>query len=275
MQSRSRSARLEGTLFSRQETAPRARWAFALPLVVGLVALVPRGAFGALASGLAQSESGQSGLAQSGLAQSAEPQPARPAAEAAQSANGAAPSKQALDGLLDAFRKSPGVSARFTEEKHIALLKKPLTSQGSLYFLSPDKLARHVESPKRSVVLLEGNELRISDGKGVRTVDLTKNAAIAALVRSFVHLLHGDRAALERDFHVDFSDRGESWLLRLTPKAAPLDKLVDVISVSGQGLVLREMAVMEPSGDRTLTRFSEVNTARRFSDEEKKRLFTL
>ncbi len=180
-----------------------------------------------------------------------------------------------LDALLDAFRKSPGVSARFTEEKHIALLKKPLKSEGALYFMAEGKLARHVESPKRSVILLEGNDLRISDGKGVRTVDLAKNAAVAALVRSFVHLLRGDRAVLEKDFKVDFSDRGGTWQLRLTPKTAPLSNLVTGITVTGQGLVLSEMTVAEPNGDSTVTRFSEVNTARRFTEAEQKQLFSL
>jgi outer membrane lipoprotein-sorting protein len=179
-----------------------------------------------------------------------------------------------LDGLLEAFRKSPGVSARFTEEKHISLLKKPLKSEGALYFMAPDKLARHTEKPKRSVILLEGNDLRISDGKGVRTVDLAKNAAVAALVRSFVHLLRGDRAVLEKDFKVDFTDRGGSWLLELTPKTAPLSNLVTAIRVTGQGLVLSDMTVAEPNGDSTVTRFSEVNTARRFTEAEKKQLFS-
>ncbi len=186
-----------------------------------------------------------------------------------------AESAKNLDGLLDAFRKSPGVSARFTEEKHISLLKKPLKREGALYFMAPEKLARHVEAPKRSVILLEGNDLRISDGKGVRTVDLAKNAAVAALVRSFVHLLRGDRAVLEKDFKVDFTDRAGSWLLKLTPKTAPLSNLVTAISVTGQGLVLSEMTVSEPNGDSTVTHFTEVNTNRRFTESEKKQLFSL
>lgn len=180
-----------------------------------------------------------------------------------------------LDGLLAAFRKSPGVSARFVEEKHIALLKKPLKSEGNIYFLSPGKLARHVEAPKPSRILLEGNELRIEDGKGVRSVDLGKNAAVAALVRSFVHLLHGDRAALEKDYAVQFSAQGDAFRLKLVPKAAPLSQLVTSIEAAGKGLVLGEMTVLEAGGDKTVTRFSDVNTERKYSDDEKKKLFSL
>src|SRR6478736_2508186 len=94
------------------------------------------------------------------------------------SALGAGQGSQSLDSLLSAFKKSPGVSAHFVEEKHIALLKKPLKSEGNIYFAPPGKLARHVDAPKPSKILLEGDELRISDGKGVRSVDLGKNAAV-------------------------------------------------------------------------------------------------
>jgi outer membrane lipoprotein-sorting protein len=196
-------------------------------------------------------------------------------ADSAGLADSADQGAQSLDGLLAAFRKSPGVSARFVEEKHIALLKKPLKSEGSIYFLAPGKLARIVDSPKPSKILLEGDELRISDGKGVRLVDLSKNAAVAALVRSFVNLLHGDRAALEKDFSVKLtSSSGGGFSLRLVPKAAPLNQLVTSIEVVGKGLVLSEMTVSEASGDQTITRFSDVNTDRRYSEDEKKTLFS-
>ena len=173
------------------------------------------------------------------------------------------------------LQEEPGVSAHFVEEKHIALLKKPLNSEGNIYFLAPGKLARHVDAPKASKILLEGNELRISDGKGVRSVDLGKNAAVAALVRSFVHLLHGDRSALEKDYAVQFSAQGEAFRLKLVPKAAPLSQLVTSIEVVGKGLVLSEMTVLEAGGDKTVTHFSDVNTERKYSDDEKKKLFTL
>lgn len=182
---------------------------------------------------------------------------------------------QTLDGLLARFQKSPGVSAHFVEEKHIALLKKPLKSEGNIYFLAPGKLARQVDSPKPSKILLEGDDLRISDGKGVRNVDLSKNAAVAALVRSFVHLLHGERAQLEKNFTVSFSASGDAFKLKLTPKAAPLSQLVTSIEVVGRGLVLSEMTVLEASGDKTITRFSDVNAERKYSDDEKKKLFSL
>src|SRR5690606_34193425 len=126
-----------------------------------------------------------------------------------------------LEELLAAFRKSRGLSARFVEEKHIALLDAPLESSGALYFLPPHTLARHVESPKRSVLLLEGTRLRIADANGTRSVDLSQSSALAALVQSFAQVLRGDRTALEDHYRVEYrkpsEEEGSSWRLRLTP----------------------------------------------------------
>jgi outer membrane lipoprotein-sorting protein len=186
-----------------------------------------------------------------------------------------------LDRLLEEFRKSPGFSARFAEEKHIALLKAPLKSEGALYFLPKDKLARHVEQPKRSVLLLDGHVLRVADGDGVRRLDLAQSPALAALVQSFAHVLGGDRVALDRNFLVDFKgEQGSAgfqarWQLRLRPRGEPLSRMVTSLEVTGKGKGMTSLVVEEPSGDRSITRFTEVQPQRRFSDEERKRFFAL
>ncbi len=191
-----------------------------------------------------------------------------------------------LDELLEAFRKSPGLSARFEEHKHIALLEAPLKSSGALYFLPEDKLARHVERPKRSVLLLSGKRLRIADETGSRELDLAKMPALAALVQSFSQVLRGDRAALDEHYRVDFRPaaspapaKGEgqsgSWQLRLTPKTKPLNEMVSVIELTGVGATIASLTVSEPNGDRSVTKFSDVDSSRRFSEAERERLFSL
>lgn len=188
-----------------------------------------------------------------------------------------------LDELLGHFRKSPGLAARFEEHKHIALLEAPLKSTGALYFLPEDKLARHVERPRRSVLLLEGKQLRIADDSGTRKVDLTKTPALAALVQSFAQVLRGDRSALDENYRVEFRAAARPkggaapapWRLRLTPRGEPLNEMVTSIELTGTGSTIGTLTVSEPNGDRSVTRFSDVDAQRRFSEAERKRLFTL
>ena len=51
------------------------------------------------------------------------------------------------------------------------------------------------------------------------------------------------------------------------------DQVIAGIELVGDGLVVKTMTVDEVGGDRTVTTFTEVNTARRFSDAELKELF--
>jgi outer membrane lipoprotein-sorting protein len=198
-----------------------------------------------------------------------------------ETALGAAPRIERLDELLALFRKSTGWSARFVEEKHIALLKAPLTSEGMLYYLPTDRLARHVEKPKPSRLLLEGDRVTVADAGGSRTLDLSRSPALAALVQSFVQVLRGDRQALDAHYDVAFrapaaDGKGETdgrWSVVLKPRSEKLAKMVQSIEVSGVGERLEGLVVVEASGDRSVTRFSDVRTNRRFTEEERKRLF--
>ncbi len=53
----------------------------------------------------------------------------------------------AIDALLARFKAVPGLQAKWHEEKRIALLAKPLVSDGTLHYAPPQKLARHTLSP--------------------------------------------------------------------------------------------------------------------------------
>src|SRR4051812_34136298 len=77
-----------------------------------------------------------------------------------------------LDALMARFRAIPGLSARFREEKRIALLARPLVSEGTIHYAPPGRLARHQLTPTISSVLLEGATLRFGDGTTEERVDL-------------------------------------------------------------------------------------------------------
>ncbi|MFW6051020.1 MAG: outer membrane lipoprotein carrier protein LolA [Myxococcota bacterium] len=178
-----------------------------------------------------------------------------------------------LDALLSAFARMPGLEAAFVEEKHMALLAKPLVSRGRLYFTSPGLLLRRVRSPRPSEVVVTPRAVRFRDGDGEQTIDLRSRSEVRPLVETMVWLLEGDREALESAYRMAFRERGEGWTLALTPRSAPLSKLVARIRVRGEGYAVREIRVEETSGDATVTRITDVNPRRTFTDREKRKLF--
>ncbi len=180
-----------------------------------------------------------------------------------------------LEALLADFAAMDGLSARFREEKHLALLREPLVSHGSLYFARPDRLVRYVENPLRSVLLLSGSELSLGAGGDRRRLDLTSNPLVSALVNSFRQLLTGDLEGLRQHYRIDFEGaEGAGWQIHLVPFSPPLlrDSIAG-IHFSGRGRVPTRFRVVEIGGDETVTHLYEVELNRQFDETEIAKLF--
>lgn len=177
--------------------------------------------------------------------------------------------------LLSAFAGMPGLEATFTEEKHIALLARPLVSRGTLFFTRPALLLRRVEAPERSEVVINRDALRVRDKAGEQTLDLRARKDIRPFVESLTWILAGERAALERSYAIGFQpeSKGAPWQLSLKPKVAPLSHLIAELVIRGRGLFVEQIEVRETSGDRTVTRILSANPRRVFSADERAKLF--
>jgi len=186
------------------------------------------------------------------------------------SAQDSAPS---LDALLQRFAAMPGMSARFREEKRIALLAVPVRSEGVIYFTPPGKLMRTVTSPSPSYALLEGGRLTFAADGERQVVELGESPVLAGFVESFRYVLAGDRAALERTYRVDYERDGAEWSLTLKPRNEALARFLQEMVLKGEGFAVKTMKMVEVSGDTTTTELFDVNPRRSFSDAETRRLF--
>lgn len=177
--------------------------------------------------------------------------------------------------LLTAFARMPGLEAKFREEKQLALLAKPLTSEGTLYFAHPDLLLRKVDSPSPSEVLIAHDTLRVRDQAGEQALDLRARKDLRPFIESLTWILAGNEAALRKLYAVDFVPAGPKtpWQLVLRPKAEPLSRLIAELRIQGEGLRVSQIEVRETNGDTTLTHILRANPERKFSAKEREKLF--
>jgi outer membrane lipoprotein-sorting protein len=180
-----------------------------------------------------------------------------------------------LEALLTRFGQLQGLRARYVEEKRIALLKRPLRSEGTVAFAAPSLLVRRVEKPEPATLLLDGEVLTVADASGQRRIDLGESALVKHFVLTFVHVLHGDRAALERAYTLSFEATATGWKLQLTPKTAELRRFVAHAVLEGHGVIVDRMTLEEDNGDVTQMQFSEVDANARFDAAERARVFKL
>jgi hypothetical protein len=224
-----------------------------------------------LAALLALGLPGRAGAAAEPPARTAPETPARTAESAPE-----------LESLLAQFAAMSGFSARFREEKHLAMLQEPLVSRGVVHFATPRRLVRHVEEPLASTFLVQGSEIAFSSADDSGRLDLEASPVLRSLVDGIRLVLAGDVAALRESFRIRLegdpeaspSDApGRPWRIRLEPLHAPERDWIASISFAGRGRTPSELRVVERSGDRTVTLFSEVRTDRRFSEDELAKLF--
>jgi len=183
-----------------------------------------------------------------------------------------------LDSLLSRFRASPGLFARYREEKRIALLVEPLVSEGTVHYSPPRRIARHAHTPSPSSVVFDGKTLRFGDAAGQQQIDVRAAPVAQAFIESFVGVLAGDGAQLERAFVVelragDATHPGEKWELSLIPRAPALLAILSEVRFAGDGTIVSQLRVREASGDEGVTTFFDVDPAHRYSVAEEARVF--
>jgi len=179
----------------------------------------------------------------------------------------------ALEALMRGMASSRGVVASFRERKQLSLLDVPLESLGTLYFVPPDRLARHMTQPTRSQLVIDGDRVRLLDASGEDAMDLSRSPVARVYLDNFTVLFGGDLAELERRYEVDFETAAERWTLRLVPRSDRVKRFVESVVLRGDPVAMREMVVIESDGDRTTTTFERVDPDHVFEAAELERLF--
>jgi hypothetical protein len=145
---------------------------------------------------------------------------AGPAIASAQDTREAPPSAEQI---LARMARIPGLHCRYREEKRIALLSSPVVSEGTIDYArgasgaSSARMARRTTRPSPQVVLIDQGTLRMSDGHTTSRIDLASQPVVRSFVDSFLTLLVGDRAALERTYTLTVEPAEGGWALVLRP----------------------------------------------------------
>jgi len=188
----------------------------------------------------------------------------------------AATSQDPVDRILHQLRSVPGMQASFREEKRIALLSTPLVNEGTVHFAPPSRLARHTIRPRPSTLLIDGNRLVMGDASDRREIDLAASPVVRSFVDSFIGLLRGDRAALERTYRiVPHGLTAGRWSVTLRPKSGPVRRAIREIRASGRGPAIEHLAVLERNGDVSETTFTDIDTRRSYGAREIARIFRI
>ena len=99
--------------------------------------------------------------------------------------------------------------ADITQTLHLQGLDRPITSVGTLYYASPDKLLIRFSQPAGEWMLVNGSQVAIQkQGKPLERRDLSVEGRSASHAASLLDFFHADPARWHRDFDVSMTRNG-------------------------------------------------------------------
>ncbi|MBW2243705.1 MAG: outer membrane lipoprotein carrier protein LolA [Deltaproteobacteria bacterium] len=172
-----------------------------------------------------------------------------------------------LEGVMADLAASPGLQARFIEQREAPLLEEPVETRGRMALDPPDRFSRITETPVRTRLVLDAGELRFE-----HEYEASEDPMLAELGRRFAEelllLLSGDLSAIQDRYEIDFSSEGCIWQLSLVPRSAQARRYVEQLVLRGDGEVIRSLELQEADGGGAISRFSEVRADRQLTPEE-------
>lgn len=126
-----------------------------------------------------------------------------------------------LDVILSTASATESFSCDFRQEKHLSMLKKPVLTNGRLYYAAPDRLRWDQEKPATAGFIVKDKKLKRWEGREDRaeTVDLATDIGLNIFVAQVFAWHNGDEEWLRRRYKVEVIVGSPP-----TARLVPLDK---------------------------------------------------
>lgn len=165
-----------------------------------------------------------------------------------------------IDQLMTMLAEAKSGRATFVEQKHIAMLDRPVESSGELRYIAPDRLEKLTIKPKREAMLVQGNEMTIESGSKKYVLQLSDYPEAAGFIDSIRGTLAGDRKMLERSYALTLEGNVERWTLALSPIGSRMADVIQLIRVSGRRDDVRGIEILQTDGDRSVMKIKRATT---------------
>lgn len=162
----------------------------------------------------------------------------------------------------------------FEQTRHLAVLKRPLSSHGTFAFNPNLGMVWHQQAPFVTTMVMHKQQLTTIDGNGNISHSAAKNAQSANPLMQQIpllmqHLLSGDLMALQDDFSMFYlasdANSTELWTLGLLAKDPRLQQALGKLTIQGQQQINRIVMLNQASAqqadrlDITDIQFNQVN----------------
>ena len=169
------------------------------------------------------------------------------------------------EGIREASRRITSVEARFVQKKTLPILSRPFVSEGRFFFQAPGSLRWEYDRPVRSVLIMNGGNLKRyqKDADGWREETGASLTAMRVVMEEIVNWQQG-RFDSNPHFQATLSTAPEPRVM-LVPREASWGKMIRQIELTlsvEQAGVMKRVRMVEDERSFTELDFSQVRVNR-------------
>lgn len=156
--------------------------------------------------------------------------------------------------LMQALSQQPLRHFRFVQEKKLAMLGKPLITEGELQLGIDQTVTWDIRKPYQLRYVITQDRIREIDDKGERVLMTGQNPLATALNQAMTATFSGQWQEAEAVAAVTVSGNPDDWQLHVTPLTTELQGLIASITVSGHQNQIDSVVIAEQNGDSATIR---------------------
>lgn len=139
----------------------------------------------------------------------------------------------------------------FVQEKKLAILDKPLITEGELLLDKNNVVTWDIQKPYSLRYILTPDTIREIDTQGERTLQTGQNPIAAALTQAMASTFSGQWQDENELATIAATGTLDNWQLLITPQAAELKPLIKTLFVTGSDSNIASVVIAESNGDTT------------------------
>lgn len=173
-----------------------------------------------------------------------------------------------LEQLQNQFNQHTIIRADYTQERYIQGVTKPLKSNGKL--IVSKQLGLNWQQLSPFLMTLKINENRMEQqiaNQSPQIITAKVQPQLFEFTSLILAMFDADKKTLDQNFNYVLTQQNKQWLLTLTPKTAPLNKLFNQIKLTGYDY-LSELVIDDKQNDKTIITFTNHNTEPLTLDEK-------
>ena len=178
----------------------------------------------------------------------------------AQTPLGETHSQQVITMLTEAATSMQTMQCRFVQSKTMAMLAEPSVSEGTMHFVTPDRLRWEYLSPYPFALIVNGEHIvKVTDGKS-EVLEGNAGRMYQGIVGIIMGSASGQKLFDPTVFDVVIFDDEAFWKAEMTPKRRDMKRMFSqlVFRFDKKTNVISRVQLVEASGDVTSIHFEDI-----------------